>query len=234
MTNLPVTPPVSELTCTRFTTLADGAVPPPSCPCGVPPPSCPCAVPPPSCSCAAPPPSNPPSAPESVISYGTPPGSPSILTTQPAPLAIHPPSHPAPPATTDTPTHIPLALLPTPVPENYVNIFLWAAYYVADCNDPPPPGTLSVLDTHSVRSTPPVTPPLPHTEVDVFIVRMENEPGETPSSSSHVLPRMDHEDEAPPPSNPASAPASDYDESDSESLSDFSSHGSSHGRTSVC
>jgi len=103
MANLPVTPPVLELTCTQFTTLADGAVPPPSC------------------SCAAPPPSNPPSAPESVISYGTPPGSPSILTTQPAPLAIHPPSHPAPPATTDTPTHIPLALLPTPMPEAYVS-----------------------------------------------------------------------------------------------------------------
>jgi len=204
MANLPVTPPMLELTCTQFTTLADGAVPPPS---------------------------NPPSAPESVISYGTPLGSPSILTTQPAPLAIHPPSHPAPPATTDTPTHIPLALLPTPIPENYVNIFLRAAHYVADCNDPPPPGTPSVLDTHSVRSTPPVTPPLPHTEVDVFIVRLENEPGETPSSSSHVLPRMDHEDEAPPPSNPASVPASDNDESDSESLSDSSSHGSSHART---
>jgi len=63
---------------------------------------------------------------------------------------------------------------------------------------------------------------------------MENEPGETPSSSSYVLPRIDHEDEAPPPSNPASAPASDYDESESESLSDSSSHGSSHAQTSVC
>jgi len=137
MANLPVTPPMLELTCTRFTTLADGAVPPPS---------------------------NPPSAPESIIDYGTPPDSPSILTTQPAPLAIHPPPHPAPPATTDIPTHIPLALLPTPLHENYVNIFLRAAHYVADCNDTSPPKTLSVLDTHSVRSTPPVTPPLPHTE----------------------------------------------------------------------
>jgi len=90
MANLPVTPPMLELTCTRFTTLAAGAVPPPS---------------------------NPPSAPESIIDYGTPPDSPSILTTQPAPLAIHPPPHPAPPATTDPPTHIPLALLPTPMPE---------------------------------------------------------------------------------------------------------------------
>ena len=207
MANLPVTPPMLELTCTRFTTLADGAVPPPS---------------------------NPPSAPESIIDYGTPPVSPSILTTQPAPLAIHPPPHPAPPATTDTSTHIPLALLPSPLPENYINIFLRAAHYVADCNDPSPPKTLSVLDAHSVRSTPPVTPPLPHTEVAVFIVRMEDEPGETPSSSSLVLPRIDHEDEAPPPSNPASAPASDYDESESDLLSDSSSQGGSHAPTSVC
>jgi len=63
---------------------------------------------------------------------------------------------------------------------------------------------------------------------------MENEPGETTSSSSYVLPRVDHEDEAPPPSNPASAPASDHNESDSESLSDSSSHGGSHAQTSVC
>jgi len=45
---------------------------------------------------------------------------------------------------------------------------------------------------------------------------------------------MDHEDEAPPPSNPASAPASDYDESESETLSDSSSHGGSHAQTLVC
>jgi len=211
MANLPVTPPMLELTCIRFTTLADGAVPPPS---------------------------NPPSAPESVIDYGTPPVSPAPLTTPPAPLAIHPPIHTAPPATTPPAppaiTHNPLALLPTPLPENYVNIFLRAAHYVADCNDPSPVRTLSVADTHSVRSTPPVTPPLPHTEVAVFIVRMENEPGETLSSSSYVLPRVDHEDEAPPPSNPASAPASDYYESESESLSDSSSHGSIHTQSSVC
>jgi len=125
-----------------------------------------------------------------------------------------------------------LALLPTPMPEAYVSN--WAAHYITGSSNPSPVRTLSVADTHSVRSTPPVTPPLPHTEVAVFIVRMENEPGETPSSSSHVLPRMDHEDEAPPPSNPASAPASDYYESESESLSDSSSHGSIHARTSVC
>ena len=63
---------------------------------------------------------------------------------------------------------------------------------------------------------------------------MENEHGETPSSSSHVLPRMDYEDEAPPPSNPASAPASDYDESESDSLSDSSSQGGSRAQASVC
>jgi len=232
MANLPVTPPVLALTCTQFTTLADGAVPPPSCSCAMPPPSCPCAVPPPSCSCAVPPPSNPPSAPEYVVSYGTPPGSPSILTTQPAPLAIHPLSPSAPPATTDIPTHIPLALLPTPMPEAYVSN--WAAHYITGSSNPSPVRTLSVADTHSVRSMPPVTPPLRHTEVDVFIVRIENEPGETPSSSSHILLHMNHEDEAPPPSNPASAPASDYDKSDSESLSDSSSHGSSHARGSIC
>jgi len=211
MANLPVTPPMLELTCTRFTTLAAGAVPPPS---------------------------YPPSAPESVIDYGTPPDSPAPLTTQPAPLAIHPPIHTAPSATTHPQpaapaiTHIPLALLPTPMPEAYVSN--WAAHYVTGSSNPSPVRTLSVADTHSVRSTPPVTPPLPHTEVEVFIVRMENEPGETPSSSSYVLPRVDHEDEAPPPSNPASAPASDYDEPESESLSDSSSHGSSHAQTSVC
>jgi len=209
MANLPVTPPMLELTCTRSTTLAAGAVPPPSNP--------------PSAlesvfnnstvtdtaAGAVPPPSNPPSAPESIINYGTPPDSPSILilTTQPAPLAIHPPPHPAPPATTDPPTHIPLALLPTPMPEAYVSN--WAAHYVTGSSNPSPVRILSVADTHSVRSTPSVTPPLPHTEVAVFIVRMENEPGETPSSSSYVLPRIDHKDEAPPPSNPASAPASD-------------------------
>jgi len=203
--NLPVTPPMLELTCTRFTTLAAGAVPPPS---------------------------NPPSAPESVIDYGTPPDTPAPLTTQPAPLAIHPPIHTAPPATTHPPTHIPLALLPTPMPEAYVSN--WAAHYITGSSNPSPVRTLSVADTHSVRSTPPVIPPLPHTEVDVFIVRMENEPGETPSSSSHVLPPLYHEDEAPPPSNLASVPASDYDESDSESLSDSSSHGGSHAQTSVC
>jgi len=205
MANLPVTPPMLELTCTQFTTLVDGAVPPPS---------------------------NPPSAPESIIDYGTPPDSPSILTTQPAPLAIHPPPHPAPPATTNPPIHIPLALLPTPMPEAYVSN--WATHYITGSSNLSPVRTLSVADTHSVRSTPPVTPPLPHTEVAVFIARMKNEPGETPSCSSHIFPRMDHEDEAPPPSNPASAPASDYDESESESLSDSSSHGGSHARTSVC
>jgi len=198
-----------ELTCTRFTTLAAGAVPPPS---------------------------NPPSAPESVIDYSTPPVSPAPLTTPPAPLAIHPPIHTAPPATTHPAplaiTHIPLALLPTPMPEAYVSN--WAAHYVTGSSNPPPVRTLSVADTHSARSTPPVTPPLPHTEVAVFIVRMENEPGETPSSSSYVLPRVDHKDEAPPPSNPASAPASDYYESESESLSDSSSHGSIHAQTLVC
>jgi len=91
MANLPVTPPMLELSCTRFTTFADSAVPPPS---------------------------NPPSAPESVIDYGTPPDSPAPLTTPPAPLAIHPPIHPAPPATTHpvSPTHMSLALLPTPMP----------------------------------------------------------------------------------------------------------------------
>jgi len=209
MANLPVTPPMLELTCTRFTTLADGAVPPPS---------------------------NPPSAPESVIDYGTPPVSPAPLTTPPVPLATYPPIHTAPPATTPPAplaiTHIPLALLPTPMPEAYVSN--WAAHYVTGSSNPSPVRTLSVADTHSVRSTPPVTPPLPHIEVAVFIVCMENEPGETPSSSSYVLPRVDHEDEALPPSNPASAPASDYHESESESLSDSSSHGSIHAQTSVC
>ena len=234
MANLPVTPPVLALTCTQFTTLADGAVPPPSCSCAMPPPSCPCAVPPPSCSCAVPPPSNPPSAPEYVVSYGTPPGSPSILTTQPAPLAIHPLSPSAPPATTDIPTHIPLALLPTPMPEAYVSN--WAAHYITGSSNPSPVRTLSVADTHSVQCTQHATSYTtpPHTEVDDFIVRMENEPGETPSSSSHVLPPLYHEDEAPPPSNLASVPASDYDESASESLSDSSSHGGSHAQTSVC
>jgi len=207
MANLPVTPPMLELTCTRFTTFADGAVPPPS---------------------------NPPSAPESVIDYGTPPDSPAPLTTPPAPLAIHPPIHPAPPTTNHpvSPTHMPLALLPTPMPEAYV--LDWAAHYVTGSSNPSPVRTLSVADTHSVRSTPPVTPPLPHTEVEVFVVRMGDEPGETPSSSSCVFPHIDHEDEAPPPSNPASAPASEYDESDSGSLSDSSSHGSSYAPTSAC
>jgi len=104
------------------------------------------------------------------------------------------------------------------MPEAYVSNS--AAHYVTGSSNPSPVRTLSVADTdtHSVRSTTPVTPPLPHTEVDVFIVRMENEPDETPSSSSYVLPRVDHEDEAPPPSNPASAPASDYDESESKSV----------------
>jgi len=63
---------------------------------------------------------------------------------------------------------------------------------------------------------------------------MGDEPGETPSSNSYVFPRMDHEDEALPPSNPASAPASEYDKSDSGSLSDSSSHGSSYAQTSAC
>jgi len=118
------------------------------------------------------------------------------------------------------------------MPEAYVSN--WAAHYVTGSSNPSPVRTLLVADTHSVRSTPPVTPPLPHTKVAVFIVRMENESGEPPSSSPYVLPRVDHEDEAPPPSNPASAPASDYDESESESLSDSSSHGSSHAQTLVC
>ena len=161
-----------------------------------------------------------------------PPDSPTHLTTQPAPLAIHPPIHPAPPATIHplSPTHIPLALLPTPMPEAYV--LNWAAHYVTGSSNPSPPKTLSVLDTHSVRSTPPVTPPLTFTETDVFIVRMVDEPGEPPSSSSYVFPRIDHEDEAPPTSNPASAPASDFDQSECDS--DSSSHGSSHAQTSAC
>jgi len=120
------------------------------------------------------------------------------------------------------------------MPEAYVSN--WAAHYITGSSNPSPVRTLSVADTHSVQCTQHATSYTtpPHTEVDDFIVRMENEPGETPSSSSHVLPRMDHEDEAPPPSNPASAPASDYDESDSEPLSDSSSHGGSHAQTSVC
>jgi len=120
------------------------------------------------------------------IDCGTPPDSPAPLTTQPAPLEIHPPIHTAPPATTHPAplaiTHIPLALLPTPMPEVYVSN--WAAHYVMGSSNPSPVRTLLVADTHSVRSTPPGTPPLPPTEVAVFIVRMENEPGETPSSSS--------------------------------------------------
>jgi len=192
-----------ELTCTQYTTFAAGAVPPPS---------------------------NPPSAPESIIDYGTPLDSP----TPPAPLAIHPTIHPAPSATTHplSPTHIPLAHLPTPIPEDYVNIFTRAANYVDGPFWEAP--TLLVLDTHSVRSSPPDTPPLPHTHVEVFIVQMEDEPGEFTSSSSNVLPRMDHMDEAPPSSNPASAPASD-DESESGPLSDAFSHSShSHRPRSAC
>jgi len=208
MSNLQVAPPVLEVTCTRFNTLTAGTVPPLS---------------------------NPPSAPESITDYGTPPDSPSHLTTQPAPLAIHPPIHPAPPATIHplSLTHIPLALLPTPMPEAYV--LNWAAHYVTGSSNLSPPKTLLVLHTHSVRSTPPVTPPLTFTETDVFIVRMEDEPGERPPhlalTFSSVL-TTSHEDEAPPPSNPASAPASDFDKSEGDS--DSSSHGSSHAQTPAC
>jgi len=76
MANLPVTPPMLELTCTRFTTLAAGAVPPPSNPPSAPESIINNSTVTDTAAGAVPPPSNPPSAPESIINYGTPPNSP--------------------------------------------------------------------------------------------------------------------------------------------------------------